>query len=205
MLRGIERYNPNNCAALEAYVEMQCKEHGYDVEANLALLKLYQFNPSKYRADVVVRVLLKALTNLPHSDFVCCKALLSQENLEDDVVKSILFLADLLEMCQFKEFWSKAHAVADLTRRVAGFEDLMRKFVCHVIGITYQNIAEETLCELLGLVDENAVNGWIDKNGWKSSDSGFVLISSQDESIKTKQIREQIDLESVAGIMASSF
>jgi len=52
MLKGIERYNPNNCASLESYVELQCREHAYDVEANLALLKLYQFNPSKYRRDV---------------------------------------------------------------------------------------------------------------------------------------------------------
>ena len=56
----------------------------------------------------------------------------------------------------------------------------------------------------MGLVDENAVNQWIDKNGWKSV-GGFVAISNQEESIKTKQIRENIDLESVAGIMASSF
>ena len=63
---------------------------------------------------------------------------------------------------------------------------------------------EETLCELLGLRDENIVNQWIAKNGWKT-ESGYVLISAQDESIKTKKITEKIDLESVAGIMASCF
>jgi translation initiation factor 3 subunit K len=57
----------------------------------------------------------------------------------------------------------------------------------------------------LGLVDENAVNQWINKNGWKTTESGNVLISNQDENIKTKKITEKIDLESVAGIMASSF
>ena len=106
------RYNPNNCSALEDYLEMQCSDHGYDLEANLALLKLYQFNPSKSRMEVrtrgsfytvspsimpilfflfqmVIRILLKALTNLPHSDFICCKGLLTQENLEDPVIKNI--------------------------------------------------------------------------------------------------------------------
>ena len=53
---------------------------------------------------------------------------------------------------------AQVHAMADLVRCVAGFEDSVRKFVCHVISITYQNILEETLCEQLGLVDENAVN-----------------------------------------------
>ena len=61
------------------------------------------------------------------------------------------------------------------------------------------------LYELLGLVDENAVNQWINKNGWKVTETGYVLISNQEENIKTKKITEKIDLEAVAGIMASSF
>ena len=146
---------------------MQAKDgHAYDLEANLALLKLYQFNPQFFNVNVVVQVLLKALTNLPHSDYVSCKALLSQENLDLVPIKNIQQLADLLEMCQFKAFWKKVHIMSELVRCVAGFDDSIRKYVCHVISITYQNIQEETLCELLGLVDENVVNQWIGKNGW---------------------------------------
>ena len=106
MLRGIERYNPENISILERYVEMQSKEHGYDLEANLALLKLYQFNPSYFSIQTVAQILLKALTNLPHSDFVQCKSLLSQENLSEPVIVNIKFLSDLLEKCKFKEFWN---------------------------------------------------------------------------------------------------
>lgn len=61
------------------------------------------------------------------------------------------------------------------------------------------------LYELLGLVNEDAVNQWINKNGWKVTETGYVLISNQEENIKTKKITEKIDLEAVAGIMASSF
>jgi hypothetical protein len=43
------RYNPENIKTLEHYVELQAREKGYDLEANLALLKLYQFNPTFYR------------------------------------------------------------------------------------------------------------------------------------------------------------
>jgi hypothetical protein len=32
---------------------------------------------------------------------------------------------------------------------------------------------------MLGLVDENAVNQWINKYGWKVEDTGYVLISNQ--------------------------
>ena len=49
------------------------------------------------------------------------------------------------------------------------------------------------------------MNQWIAKNGWSTNEANYVTISNQDESIKTKKITEKIDLESVAGIMASCF
>merc|ERR1712080_281453 len=60
MLKGIERYNPENIKTLEHYVDLQARERGYDLEANLALLKLYQFNPTYYQTNVVVQILMKA-------------------------------------------------------------------------------------------------------------------------------------------------
>ena len=68
----------------------QAREKAYDLEANLALLKLYQFNPTYSNLEVVMQILLKSLTNLPHTDFVLCKCLLSQEVLEDPQVNLIL-------------------------------------------------------------------------------------------------------------------
>lgn len=38
--RFSSRYNPENLATLERYVETQAKENAYDLEANLAVLKL---------------------------------------------------------------------------------------------------------------------------------------------------------------------
>jgi translation initiation factor 3 subunit K len=156
--------------------------------------------------EYVSKVLLKSIANLPHSDFLLCKSLLSTDILEEPTVLSIQFLNDLLETCSFKEFWEKARTAewAKLTRAISGFEDSMRRYVCHVISTTYQRIPEERLCELLGLSDEKIVNQWIEKNGWTTGDN-YVTISNQDESIKTKKITEKIDLESVAGIMASCF
>ena len=83
-----------------------------------------------------------------------CKCLLSQEEQEDPQIqiKTILYLADLLEMCQFKVFWQEIHSQAELAASVVGFEDSIRKFVCHVVCITYQSIEERVLGELLGLV-----------------------------------------------------
>jgi len=205
MLKGIERYNPDKIKTLEHYVDLQAREVGYDLEANLALLKHYQLSPSYYRLDVVVQILLKALMNLPHTDFVLCKCMLSQDILEEPQVSTLLYLADLLEMCQFKIFWKDINKEAELVRSVAGFEDAIRKFVCHVISITYQTIKESVLQELLGLVDENAIKVWTDKYGWKVESDGMVSLTSQEEVIKTRNIIEKIDLDSVASIMASCY
>lgn len=79
MLKGIDRYNPENLVKLENYVQIQASENMYDLEANLAVLKLYQFNPASFKKEVVVQILLKALTNLPHTDFVLCKCLIDQD------------------------------------------------------------------------------------------------------------------------------
>ncbi|XP_057256331.1 eukaryotic translation initiation factor 3 subunit K, partial [Pezoporus wallicus] len=70
------RYNPENLATLERYVETQAKENAYDLEANLAVLKLYQFNPAFFQSAVTAQILLKALTNLPHTDFTLCKCMI---------------------------------------------------------------------------------------------------------------------------------
>ena len=62
-------------------------------------------------------------------------------------------MADLLEMCKFKQFWEEAAKSGELTSAVLGFEDSIRKYVAHVVNITYQTIEVPILKELLGSVD----------------------------------------------------
>ncbi|XP_014166937.1 eukaryotic translation initiation factor 3 subunit K [Geospiza fortis] len=105
LLRGIDRYNPENLATLERYVETQAKENAYDLEANLAVLKLYQFNPAFFQTGVTAQILLKALTNLPHTDFTLCKCMIDQAHQEERPIRQILYLGELLETCHFQSFW----------------------------------------------------------------------------------------------------
>ena len=86
----------------------------------------------------------------------------------------------------------------------------------------WQTIEESVLSELLGLVQENAVGTWIEMYGWKVSclseipfhssqclfqvgPDNLVTVSSQEEIIKTRNITEKIDMDSVASIMASCY
>nr|XP_045379340.1 eukaryotic translation initiation factor 3 subunit K isoform X1 [Camelus bactrianus] len=150
LLKGIDRYNPENLATLERYVETQAKENAYDLEANLAVLKLYQFNPAFFQTTVTAQILLKALTNLPHTDFTLCKCMIDQAHQEERPIRQILYLGDLLETCHFQAFWQALDENMDLLEGIAGFEDSVRKFICHVVGITYQHIDRWLLAEMLG-------------------------------------------------------
>uniref|UniRef100_A0A8C6NJF8 Eukaryotic translation initiation factor 3 subunit K n=1 Tax=Nothobranchius furzeri TaxID=105023 RepID=A0A8C6NJF8_NOTFU len=102
LLRGIDRYNPENLTTLERYVETQARENAYDLEANLAVLKLYQFNPAYFQTHVTSQILLKALTNLPHTDFTLCKCMIDQTHQEERPIRQILYLGNLLETCHFQ-------------------------------------------------------------------------------------------------------
>uniref|UniRef100_A0A8C3QZA3 Eukaryotic translation initiation factor 3 subunit K n=1 Tax=Cyanoderma ruficeps TaxID=181631 RepID=A0A8C3QZA3_9PASS len=104
-LPHLHRYNPENLATLERYVETQAKENAYDLEANLAVLKLYQFNPAFFQTGVTAQILLKALTNLPHTDFTLCKCMIDQAHQEERPIRQILYLGELLETCHFQSFW----------------------------------------------------------------------------------------------------
>ncbi|CAG0896109.1 unnamed protein product [Darwinula stevensoni] len=203
MLKGIDRYNPENRETLELYIELQARDNEYDLEANLAVLKLYQFNPEFYKTQITALILLKALTNLPHTDFVLCKCLLAQEHLQENTILRIMYMADLLEMCRFKEFWEKIQESPDLVMGITGFEDSIRRFICHVINITFQRIEKTKLVDLLGGVSELMLKEWSDKHGWRDNGDGFMFIANQEENVKTKNITEKIDFESVAGIMAA--
>lgn len=50
---------------------------------------------------------------------------------------------------------------------------------------------------------DQTLNTWIKKYGWKDLGNNLVYISSQDDKIKTKNITEKIDFESLSQIMTS--
>ncbi|NXY21214.1 EIF3K factor, partial [Atrichornis clamosus] len=226
LLRGIDRYNPENLATLERYVETQAKENAYDLEANLAVLKLYQFNPAFFQTGVTAQILLKALTNLPHTDFTLCKCMIDQAHVswglefqgeppgeppfsssgflgsspqEERPIRQILYLGELLETCHFQSFWQALDENMELLEGITGFEDSVRKFICHVVGITYQHIDRWLLAEMLGDLSESQLRVWMSKYGWTEPEPGRILISNQEENIKPKNIVEKIDFDSGLG------
>jgi len=123
--------------------------------------------------------------------------------LEEDSIGLILKMHNMLETCQFIQFWNELSSRQPLIHGITGFEDSIRKFICHVIQITYQSIEKSSLRSLLGGLADNQLNNWMNQFGWKDIENGFVFITNQDENIKTKNITEKIDLENVAKVIAT--
>ncbi|CAO2631815.1 Eukaryotic translation initiation factor 3 subunit K [Lemmus lemmus] len=164
----------------------------------------FQFNPAFFQTTVTAQILLKALTNLPHTDFTLCKCTIDQAHQEEWPIRQILYLGDLLETCHFQAFWQALDEDMDFLEGITGFEDSVQKFICHVVGITYQHIDHWLLAEMLGDLTDNKLKVWMSKYGWSTNESGQIFICSQEDSIKPKHIVEKIDFDSVSSIMASS-
>lgn len=73
-----QRYNPDILPQLEAYVAAQCAQSTYDLDCNLAVLKLYQFHPDTTNVAVVSKILLKAMMSLPSTDYITCTYLIPE-------------------------------------------------------------------------------------------------------------------------------
>ena len=126
-----QRYNPEILPQLEAFVAEQCAKNTYDLDCNLAVLKLYQFHPDTTNVSVVSKILLKAMMSLPSTDYITCTYLIPERVVrafsppppcspreiwpaqlgsrcaqqEMELIASIATLASLLEACSFRQFW----------------------------------------------------------------------------------------------------
>ncbi|KHG02857.1 Eukaryotic translation initiation factor 3 subunit K [Gossypium arboreum] len=68
-LVAVNPYNPDILPDLENYVNEQVSSQTYSLDANLCLLRLYQFEPERMSTQIVARILVKAC--LSSSLYLC--------------------------------------------------------------------------------------------------------------------------------------
>ncbi|OCK77249.1 ARM repeat-containing protein [Lepidopterella palustris CBS 459.81] len=172
ILNGLDRYNPETTAVFQDYVMQQCENQTYDCYANLALLKLYQFNPHLTRDETITNILVKSLTVFPQPDFSLCLSLLPPHTLLplntatstpaagdaplSEAVQKLSILNSLLGGADYTSFWATLDSddlYADLIADVAGFEELMRVR----IAVTVSQAVRE--------VDRTILESWINLQG----------------------------------------
>ncbi|KAF8581374.1 ARM repeat-containing protein [Ramaria rubella] len=219
LVSGVDRYNPSNIGILEDYLYHQIRSQEYDCMANLAILKLYQFNPDLYNADVVVNILIKALTAAPQPDFNLCLALLGERDVyltsqdEPDTLPALLplltHLSILLHQCRFPTFWKmfrseELEALRDnYTIECVGFEDAVREVAIRAVRAAFQRISRDRLGSYLEL-DGEALDEYITRLGWsRDSDTGVVVVpANPDNRIEATVVRENVQLSQLSKIIA---
>lgn len=218
LVSGVDRYNPSNVGILEDYLYHQIRSEEYDSLANLAILKLYQFNPDLYNADVVINILIKALTSSPFPDFNLCISLLDERPInanadEPDPLPPLLplltSLYNLLQQCKFPAFWELYHSEQaeslrdNYTVECVGFEDAVRQVVIRAVKAAFTRVGRERLRTYLDLagpeLDEYATNlGWtVD-----ASKDVIAIPPNPDNQIESTVVRENIQLSQLTKVIA---
>ncbi|KAF8947553.1 hypothetical protein BGZ47_008698 [Haplosporangium gracile] len=207
LIDGVDRYNPDNVSILEEYLATQCSNREVDVMANLAILKLYQFNPHLINDQVVNNILVKALTTLPEPDFNLCLYLLNEQMVTEEPVVRLITHRDLIEQARFKDFWNVYESgdgiYKELTAEILGFEDSIRKNIAIAVAMTFQSIEAPILEGYLHLKGQ-AFLDFVKAQGWTEANGVVSIPINKDNEAKTTVLTENIKFEQLTKIIGHS-
>jgi len=208
LIDGVDRYNPDNISILEEYLSTQLQNEEYDLMANLAILKLYQFNPHLVNEVIINNILVKSLTAIPNPDFNLCLYLLQEGSLSDENVAKLILLQQLLEEARYQEYWEvyeKDEAYKELTIEAVGFDTAIRKVILTAICMAYQTISADLLRLYLNFVkDDDKFETFIRSQGLTIKDSVVIITTNYDNEAKPTVIRENIKFEQLTKVIGYS-
>jgi translation initiation factor 3 subunit K len=225
ILNGLDRYNPETTTVFQDYVAQQCEDRSFDLYANLALLKLYQFNPHLLQADTVTNVLVKALTVFPSPAFSLCLALLpahtqpfattseaqaaSQTSDFVESVQKLARLATLLESAQYTQFWATLNSddlYADLTADIAGFEELIRIRIAVEVGKAFRSITADSLEQWLDLRSRDALAKFVaDVCSWKVEGDVVRVPTNKENEARSEVKSERVGVDMFGRVIRRGF
>ncbi|KAF2084541.1 ARM repeat-containing protein [Saccharata proteae CBS 121410] len=224
ILNGLDRYNPETTAVFQDYVMQQCENQTYDCYANLALLKLYQFNPHLARDETITNILVKSLTVFPSPDFSLCLSLLPPHILSpisssvanpaagdpalSEAVQKLSILNNLLSGADYTAFWSTLDSddlYADLIADVAGFEELMRVRIAVTVSQAIREIERPILESWL-----NTKGGEFDRFvsevcGWAVEENIVKVPINKENEAKGTVVRENVKFDQFSRLIKRAY
>lgn len=131
-------YSPSQVGPLEDYVDaISAGNAPYMFDAVRTLVKLYLLFPATYNTSKVSRCFLLAMAQYPGTD------LLALTYMVPNAPGAILQCGDLLDACQFQDFWKLYDALPstdpDLAPIVASSRVQLQRAVLSVLALTYQS------------------------------------------------------------------
>jgi translation initiation factor 3 subunit K len=223
ILNGLDRYNPETTTVFQDYVVQQCEDRTFDCYANLALLKLYQFNPHLLQTETTTNILAKALTVFPSPAFSLSLALLpahtqpfgASDNSaaqSSDFVESIQKLSHLntlLESAQYALFWSTFNSddlYADLAADVAGFEELVRVRIAVEVGKAFREISADALAQWFDLKSREALQKFVtDVCGWEVEGSLVRVPKNRENEARSEIKSERVGMDMFGRVIRRGF
>ncbi|KAB2633927.1 eukaryotic translation initiation factor 3 subunit K-like [Pyrus ussuriensis x Pyrus communis] len=208
-LLAVNPYNPDILPDLENYVNEQVSSQTYSLDANLCLLRLYQFEPDRMSTQIVARILVKALMAMPSPDFSLCLFLIPERVQMEEQFKTLIVLSHYLETGRFTQFWDEASKNRHIVEAVPGFEQAIQDYAVHVLSLTYQRVPRSVLAEAInieGLALDKFLEHHVANSGWileKGQGRGQLIVLPRNEfnhpELK-KNTDDGIPLEHVARI-----
>ncbi|PSS02061.1 Eukaryotic translation initiation factor 3 subunit K like [Actinidia chinensis var. chinensis] len=161
-LVAVNPYNPDILPDLENYVNDQVSSQTYSLDANLCLLRLYQFEPERLSTQIVARILVKALMAMPAPDFSLCLFLIPERVGSSHVLIN-----------------SASFGIADSD---VSFEQAIQAYAIHVLSLTYQKVPRSVLAEginIEGLSLDKFLEHHVANSGWiveKGQGKGQLIV-----------------------------
>ncbi|XP_059634672.1 eukaryotic translation initiation factor 3 subunit K [Cornus florida] len=186
-LVAVNPYNPDILPDLENYVNEQVSSQTYSLDANLCLLRLYQFQPEIMSTQIVARILIKALMAMPAPDFNLCLFLIPERVQMEEQFKTLIVLSHYLETARFRQFWEEAAKSRHIVEVVPGFEQAIQAYAIHILSLTYQKVPRSVLAEAInieGLSLDKFLEHHVANSGWileKSQGRGQLIILPHNE------------------------
>lgn len=224
ILNGLDRYNPETTTIFQDYVIQQCENQTNDTYANLALLKLYQFNPHLTREETITNILVKCLTVFPSPDFSLALHLLPQHILKpisssislpaagdaplSEAVQKLNVLNNLLSQASYSTFWNTLDSddlYADLTADVSGFEELIRIRIAATVSQTVREIDRSVLQSWLGIQGEAFEKFVISICGWQIVDATIRVPLNKENEAKVTTVRENVKFDQFSTIIRRAY
>jgi translation initiation factor 3 subunit K len=175
--QGADKYSPDRLNDLQRHVATQAAQGFYDRDANLALLRLYNFETELVHVQTVANVLIMALMQLPEADFTMLLHLIPENIQAEPLIGAVISLDRHLEGFRFAQFWSEVDRLRDILNPINGFYEAVRRYILQSISTTFQTLSRASLSQSLksdGATLDNMIADKIASSGWNIGQDNVI-------------------------------
>lgn len=204
-LEGADKYSPDRLPDLQRHVAAQVANGAYDRDANLALLRLYNFEPELVHVQTVANVLIMALMQLPEADFTMLLHLIPENIQAEPLIGAIISLDRHLEGFRFSQFWSEADRLREILNPVTGFYEAARRYILQSVSSTFQTLPKATLAQSIksdGTSLDNLIADKIAGDGWNIGEDNVIHFPKRRvQQVQPQAARPSVQFEKLVPVL----